>query len=188
MMLAEAERAPDAIEPAIGYRAWSFAIKGRSAWLFSIAAPRDAADSDSDWDGAASGWVAASCRLAQGYVSRRSTTACVCEARAAEGLHPLWCVACGPHPAPQEECSCGFYAMKTLSSVEPWGGPHTILGRVELAGKVIEHEFGYRAQHARVTELIPILGTGSNPMLLADRLGLPLAAPADLWVTHGGHI
>jgi hypothetical protein len=185
-MFAETERAPDAIEPAIGYRAWSFAMKGRSAWLFSIAAPRDIAESESDWDGAASGWVAASCRLAHGYASKRATDACVCEARAELGLHPLWCVVCGPHPAPQEECSCGFYAMKELSSVEPWGGPHTILGRVELAGKVIEHEAGYRAQYARVTELIPIHGIESHSMLLADRLGLPLAAPADVWVTQGG--
>lgn len=49
-----------------------------------------------------------------------------------------------------------------------------ILGRVELAGKIIEHDDGYRAQTARIAELIPIEGDESNGMRLAARLGLTL--------------
>ena len=49
------------------------------------------------------------------------------------------------------------------------------MGRVELAGKVIEHEHGYRAERARVAEFIPIHGWERPVMVLGNRLGVPIA-------------
>jgi hypothetical protein len=49
-----------------------------------------------------------------------------------------------------------------------------ILGRIQIAGKIIEHDFGYRAERARVAALIPREGTLANDTCLADLLGLPL--------------
>jgi hypothetical protein len=81
----------------------------------------------------------------------------------------------GPHSVPGEGCSCGFYAMKELSSMLGFSAPGVVLGRVELGGKVIEHNLGYRAERARITELISIAGDRRSAAELALRLGLPLA-------------
>src|SRR5205823_7564114 len=73
------------------------------------------------------------------------------------------------HEVPHEGCTCGLYAAKELGPVLPLarmlltsatGGvvsPTTaIVGKVQLAGKVIEHEHGYRAERARIAEILPI--------------------------------
>ncbi|MCD6022339.1 MAG: hypothetical protein K0R20_2049 [Actinomycetia bacterium] len=49
-----------------------------------------------------------------------------------------------------------------------------VFGRVELAGKVIEHETGYRAERAHIAELIPTTTDGGVTRSLARRLELPL--------------
>jgi len=51
---------------------------------------------------------------------------------------------------------------------------------VELAGKIIEHEWGYRAERARIVEFIPLAGTERSVMILAARLGVPIAEPVDM--------
>lgn len=151
--------APDLIEPIVGYRAWRSIASERAVRLFPITA----ADDDlgvSEWEGAWSGWVRASCPT-------RDEVA---------------------HLAPDEGCSCGFYAMKTPDAVawftasnhvRPYvedsdGVNGVVFGRVELAGKVIEHETGYRAERARIAELIPTTTDGGVTLSLARRLGLPL--------------
>lgn len=51
---------------------------------------------------------------------------------------------------PDEECGCGVYAWKHIP--EKWNLPSGIVpvyGVVELTGKVIVHQRGYRAQYAR---------------------------------------
>jgi hypothetical protein len=55
-----------------------------------------------------------------------------------------------------------------------WHDP-VVLGRVLLSGKVIEHDFGYRAERARIAELIPFRSTERSIMVLADRLGVGMA-------------
>jgi hypothetical protein len=52
-----------------------------------------------------------------------------------------------------------------------------VIGRVDLAGKVIEHDFGYRAERARIAELIPAAGAERAALRVANRLGLRLGAP-----------
>jgi hypothetical protein len=60
--------------------------------------------------------------------------------------------------------SGGFYAFKELSeALELSGGPRSrhgrrhphAVGKVSLWGEIVEHEFGYRAQFAKIIELIP---------------------------------
>jgi hypothetical protein len=48
---------------------------------------------------------------------------------------------------------CGVYAAKQPGDVYIFYGWSPIVGRVEMWGNVIEHENGYRASHARITDL-----------------------------------
>ena len=78
--------------------------------------------------------------------------------------------------------------MKALETViEPQAGD-VILGRFELAGKVIEYTDGYRAERARITQLTPVAGTEQQAMRLANRLGLPMTTPIAPWSVRGRHI
>jgi hypothetical protein len=53
------------------------------------------------------------------------------------------------HDAPQEKCTCGIYAVKTLHHFRSAGYErYGIHGEVYLWGTVVEHELGYRAQFA----------------------------------------
>jgi hypothetical protein len=155
-MMQGLERVPDAIEPLIGYRAWSFVLDPRRASLFPIMMRRDL-EAPSPWDGAHRDWVSASCG---GFAPHLS-----------DDMSPR-------HDVPDEGCACGFYATKTLAVfLGSWlFRRDCILGRVELAGKVIECTAGYRAQRARIVELIPLRGTEPAAIRLARRLRLPLRA------------
>lgn len=56
-----------------------------------------------------------------------------------------------PHDAPGVDCQCGIYALPPdLEST--YTGPNYVTLLVELSGRVIEHEKGYRAGHQRVVE------------------------------------
>jgi hypothetical protein len=91
------------------------------------------------------------------------------------------------HDAPDEDCTCGLYAAKdldmalvlaagVLTSTSPGDSmPATaIVGKVQLAGKVIEHDRGYRAERARVVEILPIEGRRRLTQSLAGRFGVPV--------------
>jgi hypothetical protein len=147
-------RTPDSIEPISAYRAWFYSIEGRSARLFPLSGSMMA----SDWEGAGARWVTASC--------------------------PRFGSA--THEVPSEVCSCGFYSLKELGVAVRHAGifrlstygqapVRVVLGRILLSGKVIEHETGYRAERARVAELIPFRGTERSIMVLANRLGVGMA-------------
>jgi DNA-binding CsgD family transcriptional regulator len=153
---ASAARTPDGIEPLVGYRMWQYARRSGRGRLHSLNCSGRRWRFDScPWEGAESSWVVASCTLHD----RPS------------------------HVAPAENCSCGFYAMKTLEGLFwemlNWMSAEDgkVLGRIELAGKIIEHEHGYRAEKARIAELIPVQGTERDVMRLATRLGLPTGQP-----------
>lgn len=74
--------------------------------------------------------------------------------------------------APAEQCSCGLYALKArdmgssyLSSAQAWG-------EVYLWGKVIEGDFGYRAQYAYPKNIsIAVLGNGYDHL---EQYGVPI--------------
>ena len=151
---------PDGIEPIVGFRVWFYTLTGSRPHLYPLNSREDGVGS-SPWDGAESGWVVASC-----------------------GVDPV-----APGHEPAWACTCGFYATKSLSTLDwalcllmtPPAERETdrglILGRVELAGKIIEHHAGYRAQRARIAELIPIEGDEPNGLRLAALLGVTLGDP-----------
>src|SRR5919201_664846 len=123
-------QAPDLIEPILAYRCWRYVVMDGATRLFSLGF--HGASGRNDWDGSWRGWVTASCPLSDTR-----------------------------HDAPAEACSCGFYALKSADEaawhlfgrdageavLKPQG---SVLGRVRLAGKVIEHDSGYRAERARI--------------------------------------
>jgi hypothetical protein len=59
----------------------------------------------------------------------------------------------GRHPAPDVDCSCGFYAVPA-DKLDHFNYSGVAL-QVELSGRVIEHELGYRAEHQRVLSWAP---------------------------------
>lgn len=156
------DRIPDGIEPIVGYRAWVYALHGSRAELHpmrSLGRPRG----PSLWNGAESGWVLASC--------------------AADPLDP--------EHVPGWSCTCGFYATKSLAFAKAMvaGDPPSqdgvesgwIFGRVKLAGKIIEYDYGYRAHRARIAELYPRQGDERNGFRLAALLGLPVGDPVPVF-------
>jgi len=163
------DRVPDSIEPLVGYRAWY--VVGAS--LLPIG-HRDPAATTSPWDGANRHWVSATCSFETPGPVTDSMRQRLKHIYSKLGL-PFESFPDSPHTVPGEGCSCGFYAMKELSSMLVLSAPGVVLGRVELAGKVIEHNLGYRAERARIAELISIEGDRRSAGELALRLGLPLA-------------
>jgi hypothetical protein len=97
----------------------------------------------------------------------------------------------GRHSAPGEECTCGVYASKDLNIAIALAGafglprgesepPRAVFGLVQLAGKVIEHDDGYRAEHAWIAQLLPFEGFSRGTESVARVLGVPVgdAVPA----------
>jgi hypothetical protein len=136
---------PDGIAPIVAYRAWRYGVGHRFGVLDPVS--QGVADGGSEWDGAGSRWVVASCPTLD------------------------------PHPAPDEACSCGFYATKELSTLRAMfhhESAGSVLGKIWLAGKIVEHELGYRGELARIVELNPWQGTERLIARLAKRIGVPL--------------
>jgi DNA-binding CsgD family transcriptional regulator len=150
-MSAARDPIPDGIEPLSSYRLWEYEITGRRAYLHSLTC---SGRQDCPWARAGIEWVTASCMLED---------------------NP-W------HVTPSEDCSCGIYAVPTVSDLFAQGAPGEygdgtgyVMGRVELAGRIVEHEFGYRAERARIAELVPLEGCTRDVMRLANRLEVPVA-------------
>jgi hypothetical protein len=150
---------PDAIEPVTAYRAWRYVPQDMRASLHPMARrPGEAWLPDA--------WTEARC-LAGGlsaYVIRS---------------HDL-----GHHQAPREGCTCGLYAMKNLDDLvaellmlglPAMSSAGIVVGKVELAGRVIEHELGYRAQYGRVVELLSAPGVLEAPFAAAASYGVPVS-------------
>jgi DNA-binding CsgD family transcriptional regulator len=147
---------PDGIEPISGYRMWTYSLRRWGTYLHSLSCH---GIPSCPWEAAGSDWVFASC-VQDPYRK---------------------------HRVPDEGCTCGVYALTAVDDVFEFGLPYetgngdgALMGRVELAGKIIEHERGYRAKRARIAELIPIEGATRDAMRIARRLGIPLSPPAPL--------
>ena len=165
------ERAPDGTVPLVGYRMWLVRDEDDEPVFFPLSHPSP------NWKGATRGWVSASC-----WIGSDEFRASLDDELAWDGPDP--------HRAPGEGCSCGFYAMKELdgqllhvAAMAAHGADRTrtdevsVLGRVELAGKVIEHEQGYRAERARIVELIPLRGHKPTVEAIARRAGVAVGRP-----------
>jgi len=78
-----------------------------------------------------------------------------------------------------EGCWCGFWAMKDpaqmalrLASLNARPEPRVVLGKVELAGTVIEHDFGYRAERARIARILSAPKSDDLPIEVAAAYGV----------------
>ena len=164
---------PDLIGPIVAYRMWGYSIDQRGLHLGAV--------TGGSWDRTERGWAFASCEWMR-----------LGDALTAPKL---------PHRAPNEYCACGFYALKTIPNVEflieiasvarrnavygsdedPEDVPSfgCVFGRVELAGKVIEHRLGYRAERARVLELMPLGRNDHVTSAVAIGLRVPTAEPLE---------
>ena len=164
------DRAPDGITPLVGYRAWQVVEEAPGLIFYPLS------HRSREWVDAPRGWAIARCPLDA-------------EARLHASRFHGW-VDGVTHDAPGESCSCGFYAMKELhphlvrlvayarrAELTPRSQGTFVLGRVELAGKVIEHARGYRAERARIAELIPLRGTERAVESIARRVGVGVASP-----------
>ncbi len=79
------------------------------------------------------------------------------------------------HDAPAPDCTCGFYAVETDDQLWRLGSyePELVVLDVDLAGRVIEHEHGFRASDQRVRAV-----TVGNTCV---RCGRPAAAMRRHW-------
>lgn len=92
---------------------------------------------------------------------RRQITAMMRSYWSTTTTNPIWSEPT-THEAPAVSCSCGFYAVPADKL-----GEHEYNGvalQVELSGRVIEHELGYRAEHQRVIQVTapPCPGCGGK--------------------------
>jgi hypothetical protein len=161
---------PDSIEPIVAYRAWTCHVEGIEPTLLSLGG-----DGGDVWNEASENWIVASCAA---FRWRSETVRAAFEHR---GLSAPSLVE-EEHAAPAEGCSCGFYALKSATDAfERFGRSRgNLIGRVKLAGKVIEHDPGYRAERARIDALIPVQGTESLTALVSRRRGIEID-PSSQW-------
>lgn len=63
----------------------------------------------------------------------------------------------GKHPAPSRECTCGYWSFKSMETLEKaltsYPSSVVVIGSVEIWGRVIECENGYRSEFAYPKEL-----------------------------------
>ncbi len=82
-------------------------------------------------------------------------------------------------PVPDEDCTCGIYAATDLDVIDHYlsrGAP--ILGIVELGGRIIPAEQGYRAVYARVAAILLIDEALTEPHKLLRELAGAYRVPA----------
>ena len=82
---------------------------------------------------------------------------------------------CEDHdPLPGKDCSCGIYAAKDLGVISDYLRRNApLIGLVELGGRVIPAEQGYRARYARVAAILLV-----DPALTVDHGTLRRVAAA----------
>jgi hypothetical protein len=96
-------------------------------------------------------------------------------------IRQLAALPCADGPAPAFDCSCGIYATHKLHDPgSAWrSGPQYarhVVGAVALWGRVVEHEWGYRAQYARPVSLLEGFGVET----VADAYGIPVLSAEEL--------
>jgi hypothetical protein len=99
----------------------------------------------------------------------------------------------GPDETPHPPCNCGLWAHATLDHdrMEP-SAPDLVKGLVVAWGRVVVHEHGFRARHARVVAFldegrtfISALGERYGVGALGERYGVPVLPEREL-VAYAG--
>lgn len=82
-------------------------------------------------------------------------------------------------PVPGQECSCGIYATTGLDVIDGYLSHNaTVLGIVELGGRVIPATQGYRAAYARLAAVLLIDEALTEPHRLLQKLADAYRVPA----------
>ncbi|MGZ4276443.1 MAG: hypothetical protein ACXVFK_07155 [Solirubrobacteraceae bacterium] len=99
------------------------------------------------------------------------------EDRWTRGVRTARCAAHG-HPAPQNGCTCGFYAWYTPPARGASAGtPDLVSGAVALWGQIELHARGMRAEHAVVVALaLPLSRGDKRRRLIAAAAALEVPA------------
>jgi hypothetical protein len=83
-----------------------------------------------------------------------------------------------PHQSPHPACQCGIYAYEEPGLKAYYGESWWCEGVISAWGRVVVHDAGWRAEHARVEALaVPSVDDGrllAAVRRIADRLGVPL--------------
>jgi hypothetical protein len=145
-------RAPDFIEPVIGYRSWDL-IGLRLASRFCTLWVKKSDEMDRVlWDGGA--------------------LDAECVAGTMQTVFQDY-----DHPVPHRNCSCGIYAYHDPAEMKKLSHTADVAGAVACWGKVIPHTNGFRAQHAQVVALLapPVHWRETVVGRVAELLDVPLA-------------
>jgi hypothetical protein len=85
------------------------------------------------------------------------------------------CISCGGHAAPYLNCRCGYWSFKTqellAQAMDKYDDTVKVIGQVEIWGRVIECENGFRSEYAYPKELW-LLDEGLES--LSWRYGVPV--------------
>jgi len=99
---------------------------------------------------------------------------------------PATCFALGGHDAPTRDCNCGFAAYYALPAEPDLPAHEAIWGAIVAWGRIVEHETGFRAEHARPIALLDlghpddIRERGLRRANAAERYAIPLLARDEL--------
>lgn len=157
---------PDEVEPTIGWRAWTYTAAG-------LVSPQRG----TPWP--ARQHIEAEClfdRLVMPFASAPGLVL------ATKALHDEGHEADTPHAAPMETCNCGIHATAIPAAAQSYATGLEIVGTVKLWGRVVEGEWGWRAQYAYPNRLWLIApseraGTGVLDKLagqISDEYGVPV--------------
>jgi hypothetical protein len=124
-------RAPDLVEPIVGWRLWLVVSDGGYFWLESMLYPVR--------------WMPRRALEARCHPHRRCY---LCSPAEVESFPS--------HAAPSEACECGIYASRSPETLTPYldstypgrAAVDRVVGRVRLWGKVVVGERGWRGEHA----------------------------------------
>lgn len=78
------------------------------------------------------------------------------------------------HEAPQQDCSCGVWALTSREAAERVANEYgtLVIGRVQLWGRIMVcGDVGYRAQHARPVEIVVLDGDETLARELGETYG-----------------
>lgn len=158
---------PDRIAPIVGWRAWKI------TWGSARTSDDVFVLSSLHFDGA---WKPGQPVVAQCDIPKRRhmPNSCACELQ----------------PAPADNCRCGLYAARELSSLEKYvagapalsSGETLVVGRVALWGRVVVYDDGWRAQFAypQAFYIAARGNAGADVMELLNRFAVPILDTADL--------
>jgi len=75
------------------------------------------------------------------------------------------------HKAPDPDCTCGLYIVKNPGDIPHWtSNPDSVVGLVELSGRIHDGLVGMRAEKARIVSL----WAAHSHEKLTERYGVPV--------------